>query len=467
MATTKKVLIVVDVQNCFINGGSLGDAQTDSIEQIKEILKLMKENDHIYLTRDYHPNNHMSLRNTDESRYVNFTNVFPNHCRNRNANCPKRDDIIKKINKDDNKSKANNEVPGPWTDNAMVSIEESKKYTYNGKEHPIIGTDLSYLYFASTINEYKEYQEAIDQLISDPNKQYTIGLIKGNNTKPEPSLESINYKISGIDVGTTGKKMYELTKGEYCDYESYSAFNYHLKFDYDASNNDVVSKPLPFDTKYSTGLWENIIEKVIDKDTNSELTITVCGLVGNICVMNTVHNGIVTWDKLYSKQYPKVKINFVYSFSGTRFLPGAAFNLKKTNYQEKNEINELIVSHFIDDFEILDKSNQLNSYTENFINNIKLTYRVNNEFYKIENKQLKILDKINLNSQKSLKDQVLKSEKKVSSSLTAETKSSLAKRVLLTNSSKSVSPKQTKGGNYYEKYLKYKNKYLSLKNALQ
>jgi hypothetical protein len=261
----KKVLIVVDVQNCFISGGSLGGAQTESLAQINEILKLMKENDHIYLTRDYHPNNHMSLRNTDELRYVNLNNVFPNHCRNRNATCPKRPikaeaiDDIKKTKDSDETGLWNFIVPGLkdnklWNDKAMVTTEESKKYIYNG-EKPIIGTDLSYLYFASTINknEYDIYQKAIDKLIYDKNKQYTIGLIKGDNNKPEPSLKSINYKISGIDVGNTGKKMYELTKGEYCDYESYSAFNYHLKFSYDGTN--VVSTQLPFNKENSTGLW--------------------------------------------------------------------------------------------------------------------------------------------------------------------------------------------------------------------
>jgi nicotinamidase-related amidase len=464
----KKVLIVVDVQNCFINGGSLGGAQTESLEQIKEILELMKENDHIYLTRDYHPNNHMSLRNTDELRYVNLTNVFPNHCRNRNATCPKRPMEAKAI--DDIKKTKDNEETGLWNfivpalkdnklwnDDAMVSTKKSTKYEYNNEKKPIIGTDLSYLYFDESVDKkYKEYQNAIDKLIYDPKKQYTIGLKQpsminkvfnaNQYNNNEPSLESINYNINGIPF-LTNKKMYELTKGEYCDYESYSAFNYHLKIDYDNSNN-VVSSQLPFDKKYSTGLWENIIKNVIDSNTNSELTITVCGLVGNICVMNTIHHGILTWNNLYRDRYPYVKINFVYSFIGTRFLPDVPpFSLSKTNYQNIDEINNNnIADNFIKDFEKLTNKNlveYLNSDAHK--DNIKLYYIMKdvNKLYALEN--------------------VIEVERNIN---TGSTFNKIKNTILKELVSKNVTKSQT-GGNYYEKYLKYKNKYLSLKNELQ
>ena len=71
MANSINILIVVDVQNCFIAGGTLGidkDKIKESYTQIKEIEELIDTTEHIYFTRDFHPLNHSSLTGEAEKK---------------------------------------------------------------------------------------------------------------------------------------------------------------------------------------------------------------------------------------------------------------------------------------------------------------------------------------------------------------------------------------------------------------
>jgi nicotinamidase-related amidase len=404
------VLLVIDVQNCFISGGSLGSDPSQleiSKKQMREILELMRDNDHIYFTRDYHPINHMSLESTAENRKINYATIFPNHCRNKNSTCPKRPgfNITSVIN---NVSRAVGQTN--FTDKEITSKPDTRNIGTR-MEWPIIGTDLSYLYLVvdnEEPNKYTSYVNGIVKLVEDghkPKPQHTIGLINYKENNKEPDLKNINYNgITGIPIDGTTKKIYQLTKGEFCDYESYSAFNYHLHFTYDTKKN-VVSAPLNLEKKYSTGLWENILGNITNNDTNSTKTvnITVCGLVGNICVMNSVHNGIALWKKFYKNEYPNVTVNFIYSFPGTLFLPNSVFNLTEAVYQDLDKIEENIIGNIEKDF-------------EKVVGSIESTDRVTLKF--------KIIDKFY-----------------------------------------DIKLKQT-GGSYYNKYLKYKQKYLKLRNQL-
>ena len=206
--------------------------------------------------------------------------------------------------------------------------------------------------------------------------------------------------------------MYQLTKGEFCNYESYSAFNYHQEFTY--VNGEVKSSQIKesTDPKYSTGLWENILQNVIGND-NKKLTlnITVCGLVGNICVMNTVHHGIAIWNAQYKNKYKNVKVNFIYSFPGTLFLAGPPpFNLPKANYQILKEIIDAdIINNLYTDFNIIVKE---------LGERVTLNYKIGAQL-------------IDMNA-----------------------------------TVKKPNSPTLYGGTYYDKYLKYKQKYLELKNNI-
>lgn len=71
-----KALIVVDVQPDFLPGGPLGVPDGDKV--IPELIKMMDDVDVIVLTRDWHPEDHVSF--SDEPEFVDGS--WPKHCVN-------------------------------------------------------------------------------------------------------------------------------------------------------------------------------------------------------------------------------------------------------------------------------------------------------------------------------------------------------------------------------------------------
>ena len=82
----KQALIVVDVQNDFCSGGSL--AVPDGEEVVPVINELMPSFEHVILTQDWHPANHISFA-SQHNNYEPFENkelpygpqtLWPDHC---------------------------------------------------------------------------------------------------------------------------------------------------------------------------------------------------------------------------------------------------------------------------------------------------------------------------------------------------------------------------------------------------
>ena len=90
-AITKNVLIVVDLQNCFIHGGSLGEQDLKQLEKYynlvknieKEITEDEKKYDLVVFSKDKHPLNHSSLAENMDPEH----GVYPHHCRNVQCDC--------------------------------------------------------------------------------------------------------------------------------------------------------------------------------------------------------------------------------------------------------------------------------------------------------------------------------------------------------------------------------------------
>ena len=463
---SENILIVVDVQNCFLNGGSMGnDSLADSIKQIGEVYDLMTQNKYIYLSRDFHPVNHISLESTNEKRVADYQTIFPRHCRNKDSTCPSR--ITKNI-LDDPKDI----LDDPKDKITIVNVTEFGSDSILPKSK-IIGTDISYLYFKTDIDKkYKDYQKELTKFITKEGFN-TIGLntigLKTNkyNINIEPNVDDINW--NDINFPETDIKILQLTKGEFCSYESFSAFNYHVNFNYDETKENVIKTELSADKKFSTGLWEHIIKNIIGlaKKINKTIKITVCGLVGNFCVMNTVHHGINMWNNVYKKEYPNVKIIFIYSFYGTLFLKSPdtesriitdyiPFILDKLSYSNVEDIISIkeeeitynnkqckyvgsykkgILNNFYDDFNKINKT-ELNNFNEN--KNIKLYY------YAKDNDNLSIFE---------LKKNENKNENNYKLVKVEDNNKIGGSNLSLTQSHK-------------QKYLKYKKKYLQLKQLI-
>ncbi len=265
-----KVLIVVDVQNCFIDGGSMLATDPNKYNKMcKEILEHILQTNYnlVVFSRDFHPENHINFKKVG--------GIFNSHCRNINRTC-------------------NNKI----TDLNQAAAEQYKKersYHLNGNinidsndinKKEIIGTNLSYHFYNNI-----EFTDILDSL-NDINNKNTIGLIKDEptNTKKlhlkDPQINNINLDVTELELNKT--KIIGLTKGEYCIYESYSAFNYHIK------NN---TEELKQEQDYSTGLWEYILKK----NSSKTIEINVCGLVTNFCVKDTAIQGLKMWNNVYNK----------------------------------------------------------------------------------------------------------------------------------------------------------------------
>ena len=277
-----KVLIAVDIQNCFIHGGSLGtpsgtnstkhfrnlenvvnhakednkNLASDSIKQTHQVLKLMKGKDIVVITRDSHPDNHSS-----------FTAHGP-HCRK--SKTSKHQKIIS--------------CPEP--------IKGGVLSTYGTKNEEIIGTNPSMLYRLVS-EESEEYQRLVDKIY---NCDVTLGLadLEGNQKQsPENAIYELNINSEKTDDLPL---FIDVRKGEICSYDSFSAFMYHV----DATGN----RKLDVRSEYSTMLMETLVSSTImnmikkDPTKEFEFEIEVCGLVGNICVMFTTSYGVGYYNKI-------------------------------------------------------------------------------------------------------------------------------------------------------------------------
>jgi nicotinamidase-related amidase len=337
------VLVVIDVQNCFMfhndgdttgKGGTfLNAGEEASKEIIKELETLVDGKSHVVFSRDFHPMNHISLEGY-ESREINpGEGIWPKHCRNKRVQCGSR---VR------DKGSSNTDVSIP---NKLVKTTTGELTESSGPETlEVIGTELSYMFFTND-----KFREPVKRLIEDNRKgESKIGLgdtLAENGTEikttPADASRTVNYDEPPIVDDKTNIKYITLTKGERCDKEAYSAFNYHIVYnssDPSDPSHPVKSNIKPDDAANSTGLWEWILK---NRGVEKEITITVCGLVGNVCVMHSLLQGIALWNNVYSKQNPDVKVKFVYSLKGTRFAEAVPPLKVKPNFDEDD-----IVGHF-------------------------------------------------------------------------------------------------------------------------
>jgi len=434
-----KVLIVVDVQNCFIQGGSLGDKGRDSIPELFKFIKLVEnisdkiQNDRydlVVFSKDYHPINHSSLYETTDGAH----GLYTYHCRNLDKDCnnkkllymsikcenfirskikdalfkginisdedyanffnyqmrdtvefnfynrdyqemykailenPKIKSEIEKIINEDNKKYLEEQSQSKKTIGNLINeisedlatdIKNMKnyksidglKYTKNlfdddesmqtiyayfkdntnedffqifkrlyilnflkkikNKELRLSGFNLNYLFYGTNINE----------IIKELNTKNHEIKIKTDKISDTPQYDEKILNIDPVLVNNT--KFITILKGEYCNYEAYSAFNYHAEIRkkekdgslikslfnvYDKNLNELPY--LPADEKLSSGLFEYILKNCTKNTKN--IDIDVCGLVTNICVINTVHQGLAMWNNVYKKyeKYNGLNCNF-------------------------------------------------------------------------------------------------------------------------------------------------------------
>ena len=354
MSNIKKILIVVDVQNCFIAKGSLGgntnDSIKESIQQVRNIDTLIEQNELIVLSRDFHPIGHSSF------------NIYGQHCRNNSRRCTENG--IKDLENDDKSKETIDSLITKYNTSEYNLSESDKRFLTNiqpkFRNIQIKGSDLSYLFFGL------RYNDAFKLLSLDSDNNFTIGIKNDDSFLGSPDITNIILPIKSVKLHD--KDFIQLNKGEFCNEDSYSAFNYHntivkrtklslqkeINYHKDSiiNRNSIQLEDFKIDgpkftvenidvyKKYSTGLWEYIIS-ILNENIN-ELQITVCGLVGNICVIHTILQGLNLWNRFYKDDNNKVTIKFIYDISATLFLVMEHDKTFKSSYVYEDFDDKLI-----------------------------------------------------------------------------------------------------------------------------
>lgn len=356
------VVVVVDVQNCFmyankeqnanfLNLGNINDSK-DVAREISELVKKKtenKENSAVVFTRDYHPINHISFEN-DEGRNMNKSapgTIWPRHCRNSTVKCAKRPttEDIKDIEPEKSMPSATKKTLGEIAKSNNVNIKTvSDKLGLNENDVlniPIKGTELSYYFYETNLaNVVKKLNDG------NKNGSHKIGLkstkyetLGDKETIAEQNAENeiINSPAYDNVASFPFTKFIALTKGERCNEESYSAFNYHIKYDVTKPSTPTSGLNNLIEAN-STGLWEWILA---NRNGATTINVTVCGLVGNVCVIFSVLQGMAMWEAVYAKENPNITVNFEYSLMGNRFTTALPPNKVKpyTDWKEDNEQN--------------------------------------------------------------------------------------------------------------------------------
>ncbi len=197
----KDSLIIIDLQNDFIPGGSLpveeGDLIIDDINKIAEIFK--KNDAYIVLTQDWHPPDHLSFASnhpgknpSDEYQSGGIEPVlWPDHCIqsskgakfHQNLKIELADKIIRK-------------GTNPKVDSYSGFLDNDKK-SETGLANYLKSEGIKRIFICGLALDYCCYATAIDGVDFDFNVYFLIDLTKGIDLPPgniSKSLEKMSSK---------------------------------------------------------------------------------------------------------------------------------------------------------------------------------------------------------------------------------------------------------------------------------
>jgi nicotinamidase-related amidase len=351
---TANVLIVVDVQNCFLEGGSLG-APNKEISLVNELSELvsMKDDrgnnvfDYFVVTRDMHPSHHAShLLTAKEKGKVTVKDA--------NGNVVDKKELDAFLGIIGKSSEKITPIEGfypphcrvtkytPYTsDISNCQTRNLEHDTWNIDEKFDVrkykGNDVTFL--------YDNIDNPILNSFKDPDMVLSLANIAGNqNADPKDAKYAlyVNRDLDSI-VGSNKIPVLQVYKGQLCKWDAYSAFQYHTIFK--GTSEEDVEGNLYRTTCLAEVLLSQNYGVAKFKRTVKKINIVVCGLVGDICVKHTIGYGVnllrlagsadnlVGYSRLsildnhgmYNSQanpyYGITDVNFIYSLYATRFLP--------------------------------------------------------------------------------------------------------------------------------------------------
>jgi nicotinamidase-related amidase len=329
---TANVLIVVDVQNCLNDNSD--PIRTDSL--VSEIADLVQAIpfDYYIVTRDCHPTNHQGLMvgNNPNQVIVNRKNGTRNIIHEKAAflgspaiSNPDYEQVIP--------------LGGPWPHHCISNSNEFKHINKCMARKNLGENDMSNMekFVTEPSVFYKKYIAVapILQYFYNPDMKLHL-LDEPEEQFKEPSETKFQLTVTNIPGSKDARgPVLQLVKGQLCNWDAYSAFQYHADFRRGQFVNDVRG-----DLNNTTGLAEVLFSKELGithfKPNVKKVNIIVCGMMGEIAVKYTVSYGLNTLISAKSqgglKGYDRFqgylitpaeipKVNFIYSSYGTRFIP--------------------------------------------------------------------------------------------------------------------------------------------------
>jgi nicotinamidase-related amidase len=310
-----RVLIVVDVQQCFIIG-TLGGwkEHIEGLDEFKRrIIAYVDANkdvrnkyDVIVFTKDSHPESHSSF----------LPGPYPAHCVDckKKSGCPVREGTTR----DHNVSSSDCGKHEPIDEHGFTVDYSTTKGKAIARER--ISKQHKYSSFAGN--------ELILEFESIPYNE-KISVDKYETYSTVDKLGELNM-TTGEEVGEFYREgdnkpyVIRLNKGELCNFDANGAFYYHIEYNVNPTENKLVPHDILTDssnsiniTHLSTGLGEKL-ENLMNSYEKSGMVIDVCGLVTNICVVKTCITGVEMFKAL---RVPNVTFQILNQFCYNLNLP--------------------------------------------------------------------------------------------------------------------------------------------------
>lgn len=329
------VNLVIDVQNCFMFGGSFKTSnaygpKTGSVEsdinldlgQTGEILALIAlKPGYTVMTRDFHPYGHSSIISSGKPETP--PNTWTSHCVDRNSVCLRgdigdADEYLIKTPAD--KTLLRDYIAPTRFKDRLVKPEYG--------EIPIVGNEVSSMYYINN-RVFTPIIEQIRAASLGPKIQLLHTNLAGGGTALISAVSgTTRHRTEEPDSkhirNVAPVPFVQLLKGQYCSYDANSAFNYHSHYTR-GGDGKIVMSAVPVEERYTTGLFEYIIAALAIENAKGTpitvLNINVCGNVGNVCVIHTILQGLVMLRKVYSGAFAGVSVQFNFFMTGTRFAP--------------------------------------------------------------------------------------------------------------------------------------------------
>jgi nicotinamidase-related amidase len=285
-----RVLIVVDVQQCFIEGtlGASPEHESDMAKFKAGIINFVKKRKHEYdvivFTKDLHPPNHSSYQ----------LGIYTPHC----TNCS--EGVKSCIPRTKYAGLLNNPI------NPDINMLTDDMYSFEGQLSDCKTTKRSATGYESEAGK-ELIAEFEDKTLMPYNEKISLDLTKFKFD----TAKSLN------DLATTGRRndpfmdvqpysgkgpyVIRLNKGELCNFDANGAFYYHVEYaetgdksplrEHDILKKENSHRFTKNITQLSTGLAESLKIRA-DNLFKTRMDIDVCGLVTNICVAKTCITGV-------------------------------------------------------------------------------------------------------------------------------------------------------------------------------